>query len=85
VNSATHRWGYVSYSSGDGSRNNWWVALLTFGEGWHNNHHAYPSSARMGFRWWELDLTWWHIQALRSLGLARRIRLAPPLTTRPIQ
>lgn len=85
VNSATHRWGYVSYSSGDASRNNWWVALLTFGEGWHNNHHAYPSSARMGFRWWELDLTWWHIQALRSLGLARRIRLAPPLTTRPIQ
>lgn len=85
VNSATHRWGYVSYPSGDASRNNWWVALLTFGEGWHNNHHAYPSSARMGFRWWELDLTWWHIKALRSLGLARRIRLAPPLTTRPIQ
>ena len=61
VNSATHRWGYVSHASGDHSRNNWWVALLTFGEGWHNNHHAYPSSARMGFRWWEFDLTWLHV------------------------
>ena len=79
VNSATHRWGYVSHASGDGSRNNWWVALLTFGEGWHNNHHAYPSSARMGFRWWELDLTWQHIRLLHRLGLARRIRLAPLL------
>jgi stearoyl-CoA desaturase (delta-9 desaturase) len=83
VNSATHRWGYVSHASGDGSRNNWWVALITFGEGWHNNHHAYPSSARMGFRWWELDLTWWHIQVLRWLGLARRIRLAAPLRAAP--
>ncbi len=79
VNSATHCWGYVSHASGDGSRNNWCVALLTFGEGWHNNHHAYPSSARQGFRWWELDITWWHIQVLRHLGLARRIRLAAPL------
>ena len=82
VNSATHRWGYVSHSSGDGSRNNWWVALLTFGEGWHNNHHAYPSSARMGFRWWELDLTWQHIRLLRRFGLARRIRLAPLLVSK---
>lgn len=79
VNSATHRWGYVSYPSGDHSRNNWWVALVTFGEGWHNNHHAFPSSARMGFRWWELDPTWWHIAALRRLGLARHVRLAPIL------
>jgi stearoyl-CoA desaturase (delta-9 desaturase) len=73
----------VSHASGDGSRNNWWVALLTFGEGWHNNHHAYPSSARMGFRWWEFDLTWQHIRLLRRLGLARRIRLAPSL--KPLQ
>ena len=83
VNSATHRWGYVSYPSGDQSRNNWWVALLTFGEGWHNNHHAYPSSARMGFRWWELDITWLHIRVLQSVGLVRRIRLAPPLRSFP--
>ena len=81
VNSATHRWGYISYpSSNDFSRNNWWVALLTFGEGWHNNHHAYPNSARMGFKWWEIDLTWIHIKLLRSIGLANRIRLAKPLS-----
>ncbi len=79
VNSATHRWGYVSHASGDQSRNNWWVALLTFGEGWHNNHHAYPSSARMGFHWWELDITWWHIRILKAFGLAYQLRLAPPL------
>ena len=76
VNSATHRWGYVSHPSGDNSRNTWWVALLTFGEGWHNNHHAQPSSARMGWAWWELDPTWWHILLLRRLGLADRVRLA---------
>ncbi|MGB5239741.1 MAG: fatty acid desaturase [Prochlorococcaceae cyanobacterium] len=76
VNSATHRWGYVSHPSDDCSRNTWWVALLTFGEGWHNNHHAQPSSARMGWAWWEFDFTWWHIQLLRRLGLADRIRLA---------
>jgi len=76
VNSATHRWGYVVYpSSNDFSRNNWLVALLTFGEGWHNNHHAFPSSARMGFKWWELDVTWLHIKLLHRLGLARKIRL----------
>jgi len=56
--------------------------LLTFGEGWHNKHHAYPSSARMGFRWWELDLTWQHIRLLHRLGLARRIRLAPLLVSK---
>ena len=82
VNSATHRWGYVSHPSHDQSKNNWWVALLTFGEGWHNNHHAYQGSARMGFRWWELDLTWLHIKLLERLGLASHIHLAKPLQTR---
>jgi stearoyl-CoA desaturase (delta-9 desaturase) len=82
VNSATHRWGYVSYQSNDSSRNNWWVAILTFGEGWHNNHHAFPSSARMGFKWWEIDLTWIHIQFLEKIGLAKRIRLAGILSQR---
>ena len=66
----------MSHPSGDNSRNTWWVALLTFGEGWHNNHHAQPSSARMGWAWWELDPTWWHILLLRRLGLADRVRLA---------
>ena len=52
------------------------MALLSFGEGWHNNHHAHPHSARHGLRWFEFDITWQHIKALKALGLARRIRLA---------
>ena len=55
VNSATHLWGRTRFETGDDSRNSWWVALLTFGEGWHNNHHAYPTSARHGLRWYEID------------------------------
>jgi len=74
VNSATHLWGEVSHDSGDGSRNNPWVAALTFGEGWHNNHHAFPHSARHGFGR-QIDLTWQHIRLMRSLGLARQVRL----------
>ncbi|WP_225322917.1 fatty acid desaturase [Synechococcus sp. RSCCF101] len=77
VNSATHAFGYRNFDSPDLSRNCWWVALLSFGEGWHNNHHAHPSSARHGLRWFELDITWAHIRVLRALGLARRLRLAP--------
>ena len=82
VNSATHRWGYVLHASGDGSRNNPWVAALTFGEGWHNTHHAYPHSARHGWGWREPDLTWLHIQLLQRLGLARQVRLPQPLLAR---
>ena len=81
VNSATHLWGYRSHPSGDRSTNCWWVALLTYGEGWHNNHHSFQSSARHGLRWWEIDLTWWTILALSALGLAQRIKLAPPATS----
>ena len=77
VNSATHAFGYRNFDSPDLSRNCWWVAILSFGEGWHNNHHAHQHSARHGLRWFELDITWLHIQLLRKLGLARRIRLAP--------
>ena len=79
VNSATHRWGYVLHDSGDGSRNNPWVAALTFGEGWHNTHHAYPHSARHGWGWREPDLTWLHIQLLQRLGLATAVRLPAAL------
>ena len=57
VNSATHIWGYRSHATRDDSTNLWWVALLTYGEGWHNNHHAYQTSARHGLRWWEVDMT----------------------------
>ena len=76
VNSATHCWGTVAYDSGDASRNNKWVAALTFGEGWHNNHHAHPASARHGLRWFEVDITWLHIRLLQKLGLTRRVRQA---------
>lgn len=77
VNSATHKFGYKSHESNDNSKNCWWVALLSFGEGWHNNHHAYQYSARHGLQWWEIDLTWMTIQLLQFLGLATNIKLAP--------
>jgi len=81
VNSATHKFGYQSYEeSNDRSKNCWWVALLTYGEGWHNNHHAYQYSARHGWQWWEIDLTWMTISLLKMLGLATNIKLAPVIT-----
>jgi stearoyl-CoA desaturase (delta-9 desaturase) len=76
VNSATHIWGRRRFETGDNSRNNWWVALLTFGEGWHNNHHAHPTAARHGLAWYELDLNWIGIRTLQLLGLARSVKLA---------
>ncbi len=77
VNSATHKFGYQSHESNDNSRNCWWVALLTFGEGWHNNHHAYQYSARHGLAWWEIDITWMIIKTLETFGLAKNIKLPP--------
>lgn len=77
VNSATHKFGYRTYESGDRSTNCWWVALLTYGEGWHNNHHAFQYSARHGLKWWEIDLTWMTIQLLQALGLATNVKLPP--------
>lgn len=74
VNSAGHMFGYQSYQSRDESRNCWWVALLSFGEGWHNNHHAFPRSARHGLRWWELDMNYIALRALQRLGLVRNVR-----------
>ena len=79
VNSATHRWGYVLHDSGDGSRNNPWGAAVTFGEGWHNTHHAYPHSARQGWGRREPAHTCMHIIALKRLGLATQVRLPAPL------
>ena len=75
VNSATHKFGYKTYESKDDSRNCWWVALLTYGEGWHNNHHAYQYSARHGLRWWEIDITWMMIRFLEIVGLAKNVKL----------
>lgn len=75
VNSANHLWGSQRFATGDDSTNNFWVALVTFGEGWHNNHHAHAQSARHGLRWWEIDINWYCIKALSWIGLARNIRL----------
>ncbi|MEK6239706.1 MAG: fatty acid desaturase [Planctomycetales bacterium] len=84
VNSATHLWGYRNYETRDESRNLWWVAVLTFGEGWHNNHHAHPRLAPSGHRWWELDPTWWLIKTLRFLGLAYDVEdRMPPQVEKP--
>src|SRR6266852_1604854 len=74
VNSATHMWGKKRFDTGEDSRNSWWVALLTFGEGWHNNHHAHPTSARHGLKWYEIDFNWWGIRLLHLIGLARAIK-----------
>jgi fatty-acid desaturase len=76
VNSATHLWGSRRFKTRDDSRNNWWVALLTGGEGWHNNHHAHPVSARHGLAWYEIDPNFWGIWLLAKLGLAKKINVA---------
>ncbi|MDT5294313.1 MAG: sn stearoyl-lipid 9-desaturase [Acidobacteriota bacterium] len=75
VNSATHMWGSRRFVTTDDSTNLWWVALLTFGEGWHNNHHAHPTAARHGLTWYEIDMNWWGIRTLELLGLAKDIKL----------
>ena len=76
VNSASHVWGYQDYATGDQSRNNWWVAILAFGEGWHNNHHAFEYAARHGMdHWWQVDVTWYVIWALQKLGLATNVKM----------
>jgi fatty-acid desaturase len=77
VNSVGHlpSFGYQTYDCGDSSRNVWFVGLIAMGEGWHNNHHAFPASARHGLMWWEFDATWVTISILRALGLAKDIRL----------
>ena len=76
VNSATHLFGSRRFDTRDESRNNWWVALLTGGEGWHNNHHAHPVSARHGLAWYEFDINYYCIWVLAKLGLAHKIQIA---------
>uniref|UniRef100_A0A5B7BV30 Fatty acid desaturase domain-containing protein n=1 Tax=Davidia involucrata TaxID=16924 RepID=A0A5B7BV30_DAVIN len=75
VNSACHVWGKQAWNTGDLSRNNWWVALLAFGEGWHNNHHAFEYSARHGIEWWQLDMTWYVVWLLQVIGLATDVKV----------
>ena len=74
VNSICHLWGGRRYATADASRNNWWVALLTLGEGWHNNHHHYQSSAKQGFFWWEIDVSYYLIRVLGFMGVVWAIR-----------
>ena len=75
VNSVCHLWGTRPFRSHDESRNNLVCGVLGLGEGWHNNHHAFPTSARHGLRWWELDLSYWVIRGLAAMGLAWKVRL----------
>ena len=78
INSATHLYGgYRTFDTSDTTRNLWWAALLTYGEGWHNTHHAYPHVAKCGWKPWEIDVTWWAIQILKTLGLAKNINMPP--------
>ncbi len=77
INSASHITGYRTFELDDNSRNLWWAAILTYGEGWHNNHHAYPNVAKAGWKWWEIDMTWWAIQGLNRLGLVKKLVLPP--------
>ena len=76
VNSATHMWGTRRFATRDDSRNSWWVALLTFGEGWHNNHHAHPVSARHGLAWYEFDVSWITLKMLNAVGIVRDLKVA---------
>jgi stearoyl-CoA desaturase (delta-9 desaturase) len=77
INSLAHRFGSRRYETSDASRNNWLLALITFGEGWHNNHHYYPGAARQGFRWWEIDITYYGLKLLSWLGLIWDLKPVP--------
>lgn len=77
INSIAHMFGTRTFETKDHSRNNWWLALLTFGEGWHNNHHYWPSSARQGFKWQEIDITYYILRGLEKLHLVWDIRVPP--------
>jgi stearoyl-CoA desaturase (Delta-9 desaturase) len=76
INSIAHTWGFRRFATSDDSRNNPLLALLTLGEGWHNNHHFFPSSCRQGYRWWELDVTYYVLKFLSALGIASEVRSA---------
>jgi fatty-acid desaturase len=84
VNSVSHMSGYRNYDTGEDSRNQWLVALLTHGEGWHNNHHASQRSAAHGHKWWEIDMAWWTIRALEVIGLAKKVE-RPAGAPKPVE
>ncbi|MBX3271499.1 MAG: acyl-CoA desaturase [Sandaracinaceae bacterium] len=78
INSLCHVWGERRFETKDTSRNNLWLALLTLGEGWHNNHHHYMNSCRQGFYWWEIDITYYVLRALAAVGLVWDLKAPPP-------
>lgn len=81
INSLSHYWGSRRYSTRDDSRNNFWLALITLGEGWHNNHHYYPGATRQGFCWWQIDITYYLLYLLALLRIVRDLRPAPSLVS----
>lgn len=85
INSLAHLFGSRRFETADNSRNNVWLALLTFGEGWHNNHHHYPHSARQGFQWWEFDLTYYLLHLMRFTGIIHDLKPVPRHLTRSRQ
>jgi stearoyl-CoA desaturase (delta-9 desaturase) len=77
INSLSHVWGKRRFDTADNSRNNGWLALITLGEGWHNNHHRWPQSVRQGFRWYEIDVTWYGLWLLSKLGIVWDMKPVP--------
>lgn len=77
VNSLAHVWGKRRYATRDHSRNNWFIAIITLGEGWHNNHHHYPGAAKQGFYWWEFDFTYYGLKLMAACGLIWNLRTVP--------
>ena len=73
VNSLSHVWGYQNYQTSDNSRNNWFVALISHGEGWHNNHHHDQRAASHGHKWHEFDMSWWIIRTWEQIGLVKNV------------
>jgi len=85
INSLAHVWGRRRYATSDDSRNNWLLALFTLGEGWHNNHHHYPGSARQGFYWWEIDISFYILRAMSWIGLVHELKPVPDAIRRARQ
>ena len=77
INSMAHVWGRQRFKTGDDSRNSVLLAIITLGEGWHNNHHRYPHSTRQGFAWWEIDITYYGLKIMSWLGLIRDLKRVP--------
>ena len=85
INSIAHVWGTQRYDTSDNSRNNPLLALLTFGEGWHNNHHHYPNTVKQGFFWWEIDMTYWTLKAMSYVGLTWDLKPVPAHIKRAVR